>query len=591
MAVKLAITISGAVSLGTFEAGALYEVLKALEHHNTKLPAQSASRIEIDVITGASAGGMSAAIAAQKLLYDRDSLSRPYDNALYKAWVERADLSKLLQLGGDDPDLSILSSNCIRRIADEFIPFSIDPAAISPHPSCARELKIGLALSNLNGIDYSISIYGGGVNESLATGQEKNEAEKLDWHEQCCTGKFVYTRYQDELLDSFARDSFDPRKWINIREAAIASGAFPFVFRAIELSRQKSYYLARGAASLPSTEDKYAFTDGGVFQNEPLGLAKNLVDQISSPQTNADDRYYIFIAPCARTSSMDREPLKASDMNALNMGTALAKAVFNEARFQDWVLAERINQDVMLLDARAQALLDLLIPHKNTGSSAALSADEIMAVTSPVLNVLYRVRKRERKWSSDPGETLQSARMRLRMQYAHELARFGKDEQLANAWLDLVLLLEFSAHLGRKDQMKILGITAQESELAGAKYFQFQGFFDSKLRRHDYEVGRLKSRQILRSLGNLINHGLQDTDDDLQITAGLAGFDVLAAGNISYRVLLDRLFFRSFDYACRPLLHSCSIKRLLARWIRWTILFPLSFVRKSFGFALGGTVK
>ncbi len=33
---RLAITIAGAVSLGSYEAGVLYEVLKALSDHNTE---------------------------------------------------------------------------------------------------------------------------------------------------------------------------------------------------------------------------------------------------------------------------------------------------------------------------------------------------------------------------------------------------------------------------------------------------------------------------------------------------------------------------------------------------------------------------
>ena len=63
---RLAITIAGAVSLGGYEAGVLYEVLEALRQHN-ELPVNANNKIIVDVLTGASAGGMTATIVAQKL--------------------------------------------------------------------------------------------------------------------------------------------------------------------------------------------------------------------------------------------------------------------------------------------------------------------------------------------------------------------------------------------------------------------------------------------------------------------------------------------------------------------------------------------
>ena len=65
MSKKLAITISGAVSLGSYEAGVLYEVITAIGQHNQDPHTSEDERIYIDVLTGASAGGMTAAIAAQ----------------------------------------------------------------------------------------------------------------------------------------------------------------------------------------------------------------------------------------------------------------------------------------------------------------------------------------------------------------------------------------------------------------------------------------------------------------------------------------------------------------------------------------------
>jgi hypothetical protein len=43
--------------LGSYEAGVLYEIITALGKHNTNPATAAGKRIEIDVLTGASAGG------------------------------------------------------------------------------------------------------------------------------------------------------------------------------------------------------------------------------------------------------------------------------------------------------------------------------------------------------------------------------------------------------------------------------------------------------------------------------------------------------------------------------------------------------
>ncbi|MGB9363473.1 MAG: hypothetical protein WCA99_17850, partial [Candidatus Sulfotelmatobacter sp.] len=111
---KLAITIAGAVSLGSYEAGVLYEVLDAIQQHNSNPATVDDDRIVIDVLTGASAGGMTAIILAQKLLYCAGGFHGPYDNPLYNLWVKRISLSGLQATEDDEPALnSLFSSNLI----------------------------------------------------------------------------------------------------------------------------------------------------------------------------------------------------------------------------------------------------------------------------------------------------------------------------------------------------------------------------------------------------------------------------------------------------------------------------------------------
>ena len=124
MAKKLAITISGAVSLGSYESGVVFEVLDALAQHNQWANANNLpdERIEIDVLTGASAGGMTVAMIAQRLLYDGLSMIQAYNNPLYNAWVSDVDIVGLLARGPtEDVRHSVLSSDLIIKISETYL--------------------------------------------------------------------------------------------------------------------------------------------------------------------------------------------------------------------------------------------------------------------------------------------------------------------------------------------------------------------------------------------------------------------------------------------------------------------------------------
>ena len=179
---RLAITIAGAVSLGSYEAGVLYEVLDAIHQHNCVPGTPDEERIEIDVLTGASAGGMTAAIVAQKTLYAADEFRDPYDNPLYNVWVKQIDLVGLLDTknGGspesESPLRSIFSSNMVERIAAETLTARYangEPPPRVTHMAAAKSISLGMTLTNLNGVDYG--------------------------YDMQPNGKFIFTRHEDQL--------------------------------------------------------------------------------------------------------------------------------------------------------------------------------------------------------------------------------------------------------------------------------------------------------------------------------------------------------------------------------------------------------
>ena len=481
MAKKLAITIAGAVSLGSYESGVAFEILDALSQHNQWADQGGFpdERIEVDVLTGASAGGMTVSMIAQRLLFDGAAMSLPYDNPLYNAWVQEIDISSLLARGEDEPPThSIFSSNCVVAISEKYLNgrYSQNPPvplpSRSPHPALSADgsLKLGLALSNLNGVDYRRNTRSG--------------------------GQFIYTDHQDQLVLSLDTPSDDrPDCWEAIRAAAVACGAFPFAFRVQDLARNivdfPSDFLVKELWG-GSPSRFFTYTDGGVFQNEPLGMAKNLVELLPDGHLNALDRGYLFIAPQPKTSAAIQYTSDPTADPAGAFGSAVADykvvldrialSIMGQAGFQDWIMAEEINRKIHLLDERADQLQALFLDGK-------LTAAQTQPVSSVLLSGFY-----------PPAAVadLDAARNQLREQYATEYAAFSGNTVAAEAWLDAVLVLELAAGLHEKEEMLIYDFVADTAQLAGNGLDAFEGFFDVSYRKHDYDYGRSVAQQKLK---------------------------------------------------------------------------------------------
>jgi predicted acylesterase/phospholipase RssA len=496
MAKKLCITIAGAVSLGSYESGVSYEVLDALAQHNqwadeNHLPEE---RIEIDVLTGASAGGMTAAMIAQRLLFDGPAMSQPYSNPLYDAWVKSVDITCLLaRQSGEDVTHSLLSSNCVIDIAKTYLTgrYATPPPQPQPHPALPADgkLQLGLALSNLNGVDYARDTRSG--------------------------GNFTYTNHEDQMTRALsvpADDRLD--KWEELRAAAVACGAFPVAFRVQDLARNivdyiSSRYLVKSLwGGAPSRY--FTYTDGGVFQNQPLGMAKNLVEAIPGGHLNAEQRGYLFIAPQPKTSENipyttdpKADPSKAfgsANANYKALIERLALSVISQSAFQDWVMAEKVNEKLSFLDRRANQLLALF-------QSGALNAANSTSVSAALLPRFFQpdnaiTSAKPAPLTEAEEAAMNAARAQLKYQYSQEYARFGADQQSADAWLDAVLVLELAADLHEKEEMLIYDFVADTKLLAGNGLEAFVGFFDVAYRKHDYDYGRSVGQRQLAAYKN-----------------------------------------------------------------------------------------
>lgn len=269
---RVALVLSGGVSLGSYIAGALDELLRALA---------ASGEYEIDVITGASAGATTAAIIAHGLMY------RNGETALHDAWVKKVDIVELLpaHLPADQP-MSLLSNELLRRVARETLawPDANDSAMASP--LCAPTLTVALTLANIEGLSYTSRL------TMQAFGREE---------------VFVQDRYAEQ--ETFHLDLGVPPTdpiWIRMQDVAIASAALPFVFPPVALRRQATNPLHYIQKPEFDDEAEFLYCDGGTFNNLPIDLAWHFARQNDSP---GDERVIIMVDPSHdRILQLDARP-------------------------------------------------------------------------------------------------------------------------------------------------------------------------------------------------------------------------------------------------------------------------------------------
>lgn len=475
MTYRVAFAISGAVSLGSYEAGTIYEIIRAFAEHNNSQPAGSGQRIEIDVLTGASAGGMTAALIAHKLLYDPDLLEGETSNAGYQAWVEKVDIDGLLTPHkGDLPRTSLLSSNFVGKIAEDLIVNRHTNNQINtsgPHNSAADTIHLGLAMSNLNGVDYKVKVF-------------STSKEGLD------QGDFIQTRFQDRVSETLT-STYIEKQWQEIILACRGCGAFPLAFSPIKLirnwQRHADDYANRGASPFdeanPNADTDFYYMDGGAFNNYPLGMARALSDRVDKTPQDYENRYYFYISPNPKTSVRSSTFKVDESTSMTETAMQMVQSIFWQGRFQEWMQIDSVNERVKRLDERAENLLDMLQTSPDQVQPLSKAFDDF-------LDVLYK------------GQQAQLAAdlARLEQAYCNTPTLQQLPPLLKNTWIKGVVLLEKSGDLNNRESMKVYTITATDEELASEPLAAFLGFLDKRLREHDYLLGRIRGMQVVEHI-------------------------------------------------------------------------------------------
>lgn len=353
---RVALVLSGGVSLGSYIAGALDELLRQM--------AQSGD-YEIDIITGASAGATTAAIIAHGLLY------RSGETLLHRIWVDQIDIVDLLDpaMPSDTP-LSLLSNLKMIEIANQALSL---PAGQAPSrsPLCASRLKVAMTIANLDGLSYASRV-------KMRTDSEPEP--------------YLQDRFaeQETFLLTAATQPDDP-VWQRMAKVGLASAALPMVFPPIPLARKlveeggtdrpewgsSIQYIqmpAREPGQSAVTEATFLYADGGTFNNLPIDLAWHYAREHDRP---AAPRMLVIVDPSKdHIRRIDLGPAqdRAAYRNPLVYLLRLVGAMRSESS------AVQFDREVLLPAQRGRERLDEL-----QGALPGVDRTEVEALNNVVL--------------------------------------------------------------------------------------------------------------------------------------------------------------------------------------------------------------
>jgi hypothetical protein len=356
---KIGINMAGAISAGAYTAGVLDFLTEALDEwqqaKQRREPVPSHD-VSIEVISGASAGGMCAAISAVMLQEDfehiHDTSKTGTTNRFYESWVNQIDIKELLKTGdlkSAPPVVSLLDSTIIENIAS----YALTPGTPSPTPRAyvSPNLTLFLSLTNLRGMPYSLNGSApGSIEETTFFFGDRIRFETLH------PGKTTPPDSAAHLLD-FTKPGA-AGGWNTLQTAAMATGAFPLFLAPRILTRQQRDYTPPMWESVtsaatgtpppispnfpPGTPDPLETlnVDGGMTNNDPFNYAHDHLARLAPaidtktpiPAIDAD-RAVISIAPFPTTDKFDISYQPRAQSSVLSVLGRLVSTLISQSRF------------------------------------------------------------------------------------------------------------------------------------------------------------------------------------------------------------------------------------------------------------------
>jgi predicted acylesterase/phospholipase RssA len=289
--------MAGAVSAGAYTAGVIDYLLEALNTWEKRRnePGVPTHKVQIPVMGGASAGGMTSIMAASALNNPLLPIDKPSghllaehpENKLYHSWVDLTDpdmFSKMLDTSDIEPGnvVSGLNSKFIDPIAQRVV--SADPVRWQPLPDFIRPgLKVFTTLTNLQGFAYTVDF---GVDQPQTAKYHMsihNDYACFELTEKAIDGDnggWMPLNLKDRINTDIAAN------------AAMATGAFPIGLKSRLLIRNSLYvnanpWLNAYLKNNPIEKGNYETlnVDGGLINNEPFDKVHDVLYDLTRQET------------------------------------------------------------------------------------------------------------------------------------------------------------------------------------------------------------------------------------------------------------------------------------------------------------------
>jgi len=461
---KIALVLGGSGSLGTYAAGAVTELFRALsdEHSGGSAP--------IGVMAGVSSGGLNAALAARALVVNPSLV--PWIRTF---WIRGMDIEVLLNQKRSSRS-SLLDVSALEKMSRALI--AAEPASDDRSSSLlAQPFELGMTLTSLHGVTRRAG------SRSRDDGAPPC-AERLydDW---------VAFRLSPE-------DAAGAPVWQDVLQAAVAATSFPPAFPARRLERP------RGHPSGSTAEDGGAidmwYGDGGLLANEPLRLAKRLVVRTGTPE---DDWRYVVVDPTFGPAAQSDPGGAAPPTSFARVAGLLAKALPEHGSSGDRLRAAATNDRLALVHALIGRLPEIAAPltdpeefelSRSVGELAEQVCEARLADSGGGRG---RSPARGRAGADPVLELLEESLARVERRHARVLARIGS-RAARSRLAKLIFLIEASAGLDDKEALAIHTI-APRRRLAGDFLGGFGGLFCREWREADFAAGRRDARQLLET--------------------------------------------------------------------------------------------
>lgn len=294
----IGLCMAGAVSAGSYTAGVMDYLLEALGEWEKRKnePGVPTHKVQIPVMGGASAGGMTSILTTTVLNSLHIPIDKPTENLLadhpenkfYHTWVDLSQgdvLEKML----DTADIkngglvSGLNSAFIDEIAQRVVAMEADKTKWLPLPAYIKPgLKIFSTLTNLEGFNYTADF-----------GPDKPQTRK--YHMSIHNDYACFELTESDIIGS--NGGWIPlnlKNDVNIdlaRDAAIATGAFPIGLKSRLLNRDASYvnsnlWLKKYLSNNPVEAGNYQTlnVDGGLINNEPFEKVRDVLYELTGQE-------------------------------------------------------------------------------------------------------------------------------------------------------------------------------------------------------------------------------------------------------------------------------------------------------------------